>query len=105
MIFFAGNESFAIFAKNKKDMATTIIRLDKNIVNEVLLYTDIKSQNLSAIIEDYLVRLTKKCKKEKETKDNYPDIVMSLLGAGSPVSDNDLDGREAYHRYLTEKYK
>jgi hypothetical protein len=34
-----------------------------------------------------------------------PDIVLSLLGAGDPVSDDDLNAREAYYQYLDEKYK
>ena len=34
-----------------------------------------------------------------------PDIVLSLLGAGEPVADDDLNAREAHNRYLEEKYK
>ena len=34
----------------------------------------------------------------------YPDIVLSLLGAGTPVSDDDLNARKAYNEYLEEKY-
>ena len=34
-----------------------------------------------------------------------PDVVLSLLGAGEPVSDDDLNAREAYNQYLEEKYK
>lgn len=33
-----------------------------------------------------------------------PDIVLSLLGAGEPLDDDDLNGRKAYHNYLEEKY-
>lgn len=33
-----------------------------------------------------------------------PDIVLSLLGAGTSVNEDDLNGREAYH-YLEEKYR
>ena len=38
-------------------------------------------------------------------KTAMPDIVFSLLGAGVPVADNDLNAREAYHTYLEEKYQ
>ena len=31
-----------------------------------------------------------------------PDIVFSLLGAGAPIADNDLNAREAYYSYLKE---
>jgi len=34
-----------------------------------------------------------------------PDIVLSLLGAGTSVNEDDLNGREAYHHYLEEKYR
>ena len=34
-----------------------------------------------------------------------PDIVLSLLGAGSPVADDDLNARKAYNEYLEEKYQ
>lgn len=38
-------------------------------------------------------------------KTGMPDIVFSLLGAGAPVADNDLNAREAYHNYLEAKYQ
>ena len=41
----------------------------------------------------------------KTSKTIMPDIVFSLLGAGVPVADNDLNAREAYHTYLEEKYQ
>ena len=33
------------------------------------------------------------------------DVVLSLLGAGEKVGDDDLNAREAYYDYLEEKYK
>lgn len=36
---------------------------------------------------------------------DVPDVVLSLLGAGEPVADHDLNAREAYHQYLIEKYQ
>ena len=38
-------------------------------------------------------------------KEEVPDIVLSLLGAGTHVDDNDLNARKAYNEYLEEKYK
>lgn len=35
-------------------------------------------------------------------KTGMPDIVFSLLGAGAPIADNDLNAREAYYSYLKE---
>ena len=34
-----------------------------------------------------------------------PDVVLSLLGAGEPVAEDDINAREAYYQYLEEKYK
>ncbi|MBR7022517.1 MAG: hypothetical protein IKI09_03475 [Bacteroidales bacterium] len=34
-----------------------------------------------------------------------PDVVLSLLGAGLPLADDDLNGRKAYYQHLEEKYK
>lgn len=42
---------------------------------------------------------------KKGENDDIPDIVLRLLGAGSEVDNDDLDGRESYNRYLKEKYK
>ena len=39
------------------------------------------------------------------SKMGMPDIVLSLLGAGTPVADNDLNARAAYNTYLEEKYQ
>ncbi len=38
-------------------------------------------------------------------KEEIPDIVLSLLGAGTPVAADDLNARKAYNEYLEEKYK
>ncbi|MBO4307881.1 MAG: hypothetical protein J5848_06185 [Bacteroidales bacterium] len=38
-------------------------------------------------------------------KAEVPDVVLSLLGAGEPVADYDLNARDAYHQYLMEKYQ
>ena len=34
-----------------------------------------------------------------------PDVVLSLLGAGLPLDDNDLNGRNAHYQFLEEKHK
>jgi hypothetical protein len=33
----------------------------------------------------------------------FPDIVLSLLGAGEKIADDDLNAREAHYKYLKEK--
>ena len=34
-----------------------------------------------------------------------PDVVLSLLGAGMPLDDDDLNGRGAYYKHLEEKHQ
>ena len=34
-----------------------------------------------------------------------PDVVLSLLGAGMPLADDDLNGRKAYYQHLEEKHQ
>ena len=41
----------------------------------------------------------------RHLEEEVPDIVLSLLGAGTHVDDNDLNARKAYNEYLEEKYK
>lgn len=36
--------------------------------------------------------------------EEVPDIVLSLLGAGAPLDENDINGRKAYYAYLEKKY-
>ena len=40
-----------------------------------------------------------------ECRMQVPDVVLSLLGAGEDVSDDDINARKAYYQYLEEKYK
>ena len=42
---------------------------------------------------------------QEAAKETVPDIVLSLLGAGEPVADDDLNARKAYNQYLEDKYK
>lgn len=83
-------------------METTNIALDKRLVDDARIYAEQQGTNLPGLIENYLRRLIRK---EKVCRDNVPDIVMSLLGAGEPVAEDDLNGRKAYNEHLKEKYK
>lgn len=85
-------------------MMTTQISLDKAIVDKASVYAAEKGIDLSFIIEKFLLRLVHQDVSSRDD-DAIPDIVLSLLGAGSPVSEEDINGREAYHKYIEEKYK
>ncbi|MBR5540808.1 MAG: hypothetical protein IKU64_00390 [Bacteroides sp.] len=85
-------------------MMTTQISLDKMIVDRASAYAAEKGENLSLIIERFLLNLIQQ-NPIQEKDEKVPDIVLSLLGAGNPVAENDINGREAYHQYMEEKYK
>ena len=84
-------------------MDTVQIRLEKNVAKSATAYAHQKGMDLSALIESYLVRLTK-IHAQTET-DEIPDVVQSLLGAGAPVDEDDLNGRKAYYSYLAQKHQ
>lgn len=85
-------------------METTQIKLDKNVVDKAIAYAHQKGVDLSSLIEDYLNRLMQQAEAEAE-EEAIPDIVLSLLGAGQSVDEEDINGREAYQKYLEEKYR
>ena len=82
-------------------MATTAIKLDKELVDKAQAYAASEGKTLSSIIESFLSRLTAKEQKPEE----IPDIVLSLLGAGTPVSPDDINGRKAYYSHLEQKHQ
>ena len=79
------------------------VAIDRNIYQQAQTYAQQKGINLTAVLENFLLRFIGK---SQETADEaVPDVVLSLLGAGEPVSDDDLNASESYHQYLEEKYK
>lgn len=86
-------------------MATTTIHLNKEIVDKAQRYAASEGKSLTSIIEDYLARLTFKGKKQDLDLEEVPDIVLSLLGAGVPLDDDDINGRKAYYDYVEKKHK
>ena len=79
------------------------VAINKNIYQQALEYAQQQGLSLNAVIESFLVRFIRQGKNASEQ--SIPDIVLSLFGAGEPVSDDDLNAREAYYHYLEEKYK
>lgn len=79
------------------------VAINNNIYRQALDYATQQGLSLTEVIESFLVRFIGRSKAASEQP--VPDIVMSLYGAGEPVSENDLNAREAYYQYLEEKYK
>lgn len=91
--------------RNKRTiMETTTVNLNKGLVNQALQITRAKGMELSDVIERFLITFVSSDRKQK-TEDEYPDIVLSLLGQGTPVEDGDINGRKAYREYLMDKHK
>ena len=87
--------------KRDKAMATTAIRLNKELVDKAQAYATAEGKSLSSIIEDFLSRLTS----SREETEEIPDIVLSLLEAGAQVDDDDINGRKAYYGHLEQKHQ
>ena len=80
----------------------TTLELRTSIVAEL----DQMSVEMLESVQHYLRRLRRHAHTDKTaTKEEVPDIVLSLLGAGNHVADDDLNARKAYNEYLEEKYK
>ena len=67
------------------------------------MYAQGQGLNLGSVIENFLLRFISKTNAEKDAV--APDAVLSLLGAGDSVAEDDLNGREAYYQYLEEKHR
>ena len=79
------------------------IAISNSIYKEASAYAKQQGVNLSTVVENFLMRFVSHGK--SVSKDITPDIVLSLLGAGEPIAEDDLNAREAYQQYLEEKYK
>lgn len=81
----------------------TAVELKTNIVEEL----DHMSVEMLESVSNYVRRLRRHARSVSQTtvKEEVPDIVLSLLGAGEPVADDDLNANEARKQYLEEKHK
>ena len=77
--------------------------IDSKLYQQALTYAQQQGLNLTSVIENFLVSFVGGNKKTNEQA--VPDIVLSLLGAGESVADEDINAREAYYDYLEQKYK
>ena len=76
------------------------VAINKDIYQQAQAYARQQGLSLNAVIESFLVRYVGRS--QAATEQPVPDIVLSLLGAGDAVSDDDLNAREAYYQYLDE---
>lgn len=79
------------------------IAINPDIYRSAQAFATQQGLSLKTVIEDFLVHFAREGKQAADQ--TVPDVVLSLLGAGEPVQDDDLSGRKAYYQYLKEKYK
>jgi hypothetical protein len=79
------------------------VAINNNIYQQASAYAQKQGLSLTSVIENFLMRFI--VRNQSATEQPVPDVVLSLLGAGEPVADDDINAREAYQQYLEEKYK
>jgi hypothetical protein len=86
------------------DMETKItLKLNKNVIERARDYAESHNRSLSGIIEAYLQSLTLQDDTSKKEEIEISPFVKSMSsGINIPV---DLDYKEEYSNYLTQKYK
>lgn len=75
------------------------LSLNQSIIENAKRYAKSNNTSLSKLIESYLATLTK----PKAKKKDITPLVQSLSGIIDLPAD--FDEKEAYSKYLTEKYK
>ena len=95
---------YYLCSRNVSNSKIMNVAINSSIYRQASDYAQSQGLNLTEVIEAFLVRFIGKAK-AKESQQPVPDIVLSLLGAGEPVADDDLNARKAYNEYLEEKYQ
>lgn len=84
-------------------METLQISLDERVADIAYSYAMKRGESLSSIVEAYLEQVASKAKKVRE--EEIPEVVLSLLGAGTPIAADDINGRKAYAGHTNEKHR
>ena len=93
-------------------MCTVSIKVNDNLLQKAwanMGYDVDMTEWMQQQMEAILIRMAMVSEKTTTTSQAegqpIPDIVLSLLGAGMPLTDDDLNGREAYYKHLNEKHQ
>ncbi len=79
--------------------AKLTLRLDKQIIENAKIYANNQNTSLSKMVESYLEFLTKK----KDKDSDITPLVASLSGVIH--LENDMNYKENYSDYLSNKYR
>ena len=96
------NKSSTFVAENRKTKAMQVA-INPGLYGSAQRYAEQKGLNLTTVIESFLQRFINS--EEVAANEAVPDVVLSLLGAGEPVAEEDLNGRKDYYRHLEEKHQ
>ncbi len=87
-------------------MCTVSIKVNDNLLHKAWAnmgydvdMTEWMQQQMEAILIRVAMASEKATPASQAEEQSIPDIVLSLLGAGMPLTDDDLNGREAYYNY------
>jgi len=86
-------------------METLQISLDKRVADIAHSYAKERGESLSSIVEAYLRQVASQINNKKAHEEEVPDVVMSFWGAGAPIADADINGREAYAEHIRKKHQ
>lgn len=88
---------FVSLQRKERNEDVMEVIIDSKLYQQALTYAQQQGLNLTSVIENFLVRFVGSSKNTAEQA--VPDVVLSLLGAGESVADEDLNAREAYYDY------
>ena len=73
------------------------VAINPNLYGTAQVYAEKRGLNLTSVIEKFLERFI--TQEAAANEQELPDVVRSLMGAaGGQLSENDLNGREAYYQ-------
>ncbi len=90
------------FCRREEKERDMNVAINNSIYQRADMYAKQQGVSLKNLIEHYLLSLVNKDKQKEEV---IPDVVLNLIGAAGDASNEDLNGREEYYRYVEEKYK
>ena len=76
------------------------VTINYNVYEKAQTRAQQQGLSLTSVIQKFLMRFIGQDQHVDEQ--TMPDVVLSLLGAGEPLADDDLNGRKAYYEYLVK---
>lgn len=76
------------------------VAINNNIYQKAQIYAQQQGLSLTTVIEGFLMRFI--AKNNANNEQPIPDVVLSLLGAGKPIADDDMNAHKAYSRIVDD---